>query len=96
MVRLETERERERRRESKQHCPFLLALTLVNTQLYFDLLGILIGSSSAYMTVYAQVLHNSDYDSYDDDVGYVGLATQVFAMAAQLFVGVWISRTKTY
>ena len=59
-------------------------------------LGLLIGASSAYMTVYAEVLHNSGYESYDGDAGYVGLATQVFALAAQLFVGVWISRTKAY
>ena len=56
----------------------------------------MIGASSAYMTMYAEVLHGSGYESHDDDEGYVGLATQLFAMAAQLFVGIWINRTKTY
>lgn len=60
------------------------------------ILGIFLGVSGAYVTVFDEVLNQLKYDKYQQQVGYLGLAIQITCIIGLLFIGRWLDWTKTF
>ena len=71
-----------------------IILFIINGTLY--ILGIFLGVSGAYVTVFDEVLNQLRYDKYQQQVGYLGLAIQVTCIIGLLFIGRWLDWTKTF
>ena len=48
------------------------------------------------MSVVDEVLNNSGYEDYQEEIGYLGIVAQVSAMFGMIVVGRWLDFTKTY
>ena len=59
-------------------------------------LGIFLGVSGAYVTVFDEVLNELKYNKYQQQVGYVGLAIQITSIIGLLIIGRWLDWTKTF
>lgn len=59
-------------------------------------LGIFLGVSGAYVTVFDEVLNELKYDKYQQQVGYLGLAIQITSIIGLLIIGRWLDWTKTF
>lgn len=62
----------------------------------FYILGIFLGVSGAYVTVFDEVLNQLNYNKYQQQVGYLGLAIQITCIIGLLFIGRWLDWTKTF
>lgn len=58
--------------------------------------GIFLGTSGTYVTMYDEIFNAFGYERYQHDMGYLGLAIQVASIAGLLSIGIWLDYTKTF
>ena len=58
--------------------------------------GVFVGAGYCFPIVYAQILVCSGYTTYQDEIGYSGLALAILTIIGLLLVGKWIDCTKTF
>ena len=77
---------------SVYHLGMIVALSYFNRHLP----GVFVGANNSFITVYAQILLESDYQQYSKELGYLGLGIQAAAILALLLVGKFLDFTRTF